>query len=48
MMLGWAMSRNGTIRYHRRIDAVRYRIIIMACLKGLPMPYQQDTEGMEG
>lgn len=42
-MIGWTVSKDGTKRYYRRIDAVRYRMIIMTMLRGLPMPYQCTT-----
>ena len=42
-MIGWTVSKDGTKRYYRRIDAVRYRMIIMTMLRDLPMPYQHPT-----
>ena len=46
-MIGWTVSKDGTKRYYRRIDAVRYRMIIMTMLRGLPMPYQHPTNLVE-
>lgn len=46
-MIGWTVSKDGTKRYYRRIDAVRYKMIIMTMLRGLPMPYQCSVKIVE-
>ena len=43
-MIKWYVSKNGTRRYYRSIDAVRYKMVITAILNDLPMPYQHPTK----
>lgn len=42
-MIKWYVSKNGTKRYYRPIDALRFKIVMTAILQDLPMPYQCST-----
>ena len=43
-MIKWYVSKNGTKRYYRPIDTLRFKIVMTAILNDLPMPYQHPTK----
>lgn len=45
-MIKWYVSKNGTKRYYRPIDALRFKIVMTAILRDLPMPYQHPTNSV--